>query len=78
MAPVQLPPPVLNNVINLPPQPHDPPHDRDVINVIKAVKSGRVAFGNTNLILKVGRHLTNRCPQKREKLQRKILLIWKC
>lgn len=78
MAPIQLPPPVLNNVVNLPPQPHDLPHDQDVINVIKAMKSGRVTFGNTNFVFKVGWHLTDRCPQKKEKLQRKILLIWKC
>jgi hypothetical protein len=78
MAPVPLPPSVLNNVVNLPQQPHDPPRNRDVINVIRAVKSGRVAFGDTNFVFTVGRHLTDRCLQKRDKLRRQILLIWKC
>ena len=48
MAPVQLPPPVLNNVINLPPQPQDPLHDQDVIESIRMVKGTRVAFGDIN------------------------------
>lgn len=78
MAPVPLPPPVLNNVVNLPPQPHDPPSDQDVINVIRTVKSGRVAFGKTNFIFIAGQYLTDIYPQKKTKLGKEILLIWKC
>ena len=54
MAPVQLPPPVLNNVINLPQQPHDPLRNQDIIESIRALKGTKVAYGKVNFILIVG------------------------
>ena len=76
MPPVQPPPQVLNNVVNLPRELHDPPRDQDVIETIKAVKSTRVAYGNINFILIVG-HTLLIVPQKRGKLEIRTLSVWK-
>jgi hypothetical protein len=46
MAPVPLPPPLSNNLINLPPQVHDPPLDHEVIQTRKLFDNVRVAHGN--------------------------------